>query len=89
MYIGVRKKLGVRGRSRTYGVVADVTRRGAQVNDWPCGRATGRVSVHVGHDVVSGELLFVGGRREVHVVDVVAQLLQLFVRYVQAQFLKK
>lgn len=72
----------------TYGVVADVARRGSQMND-RSGRGTAcGVSVHVRHDVVPGELLLVGGRHEVHVVDIGAEFVQLFLRYVQAQFLK-
>lgn len=85
---GERKPVCTGRTVRTYGVVADVARGRAQVNDGPGGRTTRGVRVHVSHDVVSGELLLVGGRQEVNVVDVAAKFLQLFVGYVQTQLLE-
>ncbi|KAE9525891.1 hypothetical protein AGLY_013940 [Aphis glycines] len=63
----------------TYGVVSDVACSSAQVNNGSGGRTTRGIRMHVCHDFVSGEFFFFGGRRKVHIFNVVTQLLQLFV----------
>lgn len=77
----------ISGIKYTYGVVSNIAGRSAQVNDGPGGWTARCIRMHVGHDVVPGKFLFVGGRPKVHIVDVLPQFFQLFLGYVQAQIL--
>ena len=68
------------------GVVGHVAARGAQVDDRPGLGALVAVGVDVGHHVVPQLSLVLGGRLEVDVVDVAAELLDLPGGDRQAQF---